>query len=86
MENLPKVTVYNYGENFTDENVTLDECVNYKDKTGITWIDVKDVSSDQSIEKISDCYNLHQLVRESLLEQSKRAKIEDHGDYLSEKY
>ncbi|OGC09149.1 magnesium and cobalt transport protein CorA [candidate division WOR-1 bacterium RIFOXYC2_FULL_37_10] len=83
MASEQKITIYNYNkDNYSEENASFDECINYKDKSGITWIDVKDVNNEQLLEKISNCYNLHQLVRESLLEQNKRSKIEDHGNYL----
>ncbi|MCX5751115.1 MAG: magnesium/cobalt transporter CorA [Candidatus Saganbacteria bacterium] len=79
----PTVKVFNYSETSSTENeITSYECVNYKSLPGITWIDIKDVGTQESIEKICECYQLHQLVRESLIEHDKRPKIEDHGDYL----
>lgn len=83
MQNNPSVTVFNYNESgFTDKKINPSECINFKGLPGVTWLDVKDVHDKASIEQISECYGFHQLVRESLLEPNKRAKIEDHGDYL----
>jgi magnesium transporter len=83
MSDNTSIRVFNYNETtVTETEAASYECLDYKNFSGVTWIDIKDAYSSESIEKVSECYQLHQLIRESLLEHSKRPKIEDYGEYL----
>ena len=79
-----KITVIDYDEtNFQEKEIkTIVECFPYKDKPTITWINVDGVHQIEILEKLGECFGLHPLVLEDILNTDQRTKIEDYGDYL----
>ncbi len=57
-------------------------CLPFKKKSTITWIDVDGVHDVPMLEKLGDCFGLHRLVIEDILNTDQRPKMEDYGDYL----
>jgi len=79
-----KITILDYDElNFKEKDTERwDECIQFKDKTTTTWINVDSVHQPETLEKIGECFGLHPLVLEDILNTDQRPKIEDYNDYL----
>jgi magnesium transporter len=60
----------------------FDECLLLKDKPGVTWIKVEGIHAVENLERLGECYNLHPLVLEDILNTDQRPKLEDFNDYL----
>ena len=48
----------------------------------VTWINVSGISQVKDLEKVGECFKLHPLVLEDILNVDQRPKIEDYEDYL----
>jgi magnesium transporter len=64
------------------ELVSVDACIPYKDKPTVTWINVSGVHNVPLIEKLGECFGLHRLVMEDIMNTDQRPKMEDYEDYL----
>ncbi|MBM4294692.1 MAG: magnesium/cobalt transporter CorA [Deltaproteobacteria bacterium] len=80
----PKITVMDYDEKnlYEAELPSFDGCLAYKNKPTTTWINVNGISHIPNVEKLGECFNLHPLVLEDILNIDQRPKIEDYDDYL----
>jgi magnesium transporter len=80
----PCITVMEYGDGSYREWTLKDitECFPCGDKAAVTWIDVDLVHQVDVIAKIGDCFGLHPLVVEDILNTDQRPKMEDYGEYL----
>ena len=74
-----KITVLDYDENNIQEKEIekVEDCFLYRDKKTITWINVDGLHEVDVIEKIGNCYGLHPLVMEDIVNTGQRPKIED---------
>ena len=79
-----KIHVINFDEaNFQESELdSIDACIPYKEKPGVTWINVDGVHNVPLLEKLGDCFGLHRLVMEDIANTDQRPKTEDYGDYL----
>jgi magnesium transporter len=48
----------------------------------VTWINVTGLSKGKDLEKLGECFKIHPLVLEDILEVGQRPKVEDYDDYL----
>lgn len=81
----PRITVVEFDEQGveTREIASLTECPARENRPGVvTWIDVNGISQVDHLEKLGDCFNLHPLVLEDILNVDQRPKTEDYEDYL----
>jgi len=78
------VTVLEYGEGvFLEKSLReLSECFPCRDSSTVTWIDVDLVHQVDLVARIGECFSLHPLVVEDILNTDQRPKMEDFGDYL----
>jgi len=79
-----RVTITCYNENNFVEN-ELDafaECLPVGDQEEVTWINVNGISQVQNLEKLGECFNIHPLVLEDILDLKQRPKVEDYETYL----
>ncbi len=60
----------------------IEECYPYKEKQGVTWINVDGLHDTDLIKEIGDSFNLHPLVLEDIVNTEQRPKIDDMDDYL----
>lgn len=60
----------------------LDQCIPVKGTGTITWINLEGLHDLELIRHFGDCYGLHPLILEDLVNTSQRPKLEDYGDYL----
>ena len=79
-----KVTLISYDEAHAQETevTAVEECASFKDKAGVTWINVDGVHQVEVVERIGECFGLHPLVMEDILNTDQRPKMEDLGDYI----
>jgi magnesium transporter len=79
-----KITVFDYDENnfIEKEARDVDECIPFRDKQTVTWINVDGVHRIDVLEKLTACYNIHHLVLEDILNINQRPKVEDFGEYV----
>ncbi|HEX5772700.1 MAG TPA: CorA family divalent cation transporter, partial [Geomobilimonas sp.] len=61
---------------------SVSQCIPYRDKESVTWINVDSVQQADIIQQIGECFGLHPLVMEDILNTSQRPKLEVYGDYL----
>jgi len=79
-----KISLIDYNENSFEERELKDieECFSYREKPGITWINIDGLHEVNIIEKIGEEFNLHPLIREDIVHTDQRPKVEDFDDYL----
>ena len=77
------IAIIDYDEtNISELEVkTLDQCFPFKESPTTTWINVEGLDADV-IQKLGDCYGLHPLVLEDVLNTDQRPKMEDYGEYI----
>jgi len=61
---------------------TVDECFIYKDKPTVSWINIDGLHQVDLIENIGECFDLHPLILEDILNTTQRPKLQDLEDYL----
>jgi magnesium transporter len=79
-----KVNVIQYSQgNFTQhEYNTFAECLPLPKGEGVTWIEVCGIHEVESLKNLGECFKIHPLVLEDILDPEQRPKIEDYEDYL----
>ena len=79
-----RITLFNYDEQEVEEKeiAAAEECVLFKDRATVTWINVTGLHQVDVLEKLNECFGLHPLVLEDILNTDQRPKLEDFGDYL----
>ena len=76
-----KITLIEYDkDNFNQKNIT--KCPTFENNNSIKWIKINGFSNIEKIKEIGQCFNLHPLVLEDILNTNQRPKIEDYKDYL----
>ncbi len=80
----PKITIMDYDEaHFQEKEAkTIEECFLFKDKPTVTWINIDGLHQVEILERLGECYGLHPLVLEDILNTDQRPKMEDYGEYL----
>jgi len=79
-----KITIVDYCEaKFQEKEAkSVEECLPYKDKSTVTWINVDGVHEMKVIEEIGKCFNLHPLILEDIVDTDQRPKIKDFVNYI----
>jgi magnesium transporter len=79
-----KIRVIDYDEaHFTEQELPgVEECIPYKNKPTVTWINVDGVHHVPLLEKLGVCFGLHRLVMEDIMTTDQRPKMEDYGEYV----
>jgi magnesium transporter len=79
-----KITLIDYDEaNFQEREVkAVEECFSFREKPTVTWINVEGVHQVEVVEKLGNCFGLHPLVLEDILNTDQRPKMEIYGDYV----
>jgi magnesium transporter len=79
-----KITIMNYDETQLQEEEakTFDECFPYKNRPTVTWINVDGIHQVETLEKLGECFGVHPLTLEDILNTDQRPKMEDFGDYM----
>jgi len=79
-----KITITRYNETEIAERHfdSFTECQLVGDPGEVTWINVSGISKVTDLEKVGECFKIHPLVLEDILEVGQRPKVEDYDDYL----
>jgi magnesium transporter len=79
-----RITVIDYDENEISERVIAspDECISYKDKNTVSWINIDGLHDMNVIRKIGEIFGLHPLVLEDIVNTGQRPKMDDFEDYI----
>lgn len=80
----PVITIFYYTPSEIEEKriENIAEFISYKERPGITWIDIDGVHDPKIIEALGKHYDLHPLTLEDILNTEQRPKREDFGKYL----
>jgi len=81
---IPRITIIDYDETHFQEREakSIEECFLFKEKPTLTWINVDGLHQVEVMERLGECYGLHPLVMEDILNTDQRTKMEDYGDYM----
>lgn len=60
----------------------LRECLPYKEKPSVTWLNIEGLHEVSAIEEMSSCYDLHPLTMEDILNTEQRPKVELFDKYI----
>jgi len=79
-----RITVIDYDEKDLIEKTvqTADECLPFRDKATVTWMNVDGLADASAIETLSAQFGLHHLVREDIRNTNQRPKAEDFEEYM----
>jgi magnesium transporter len=79
-----KITIMNYDESQFQEKEakTFEECFPYKGSPAVTWINVDGIHQIEPLQKLGECFELHPLTLEDILNTDQRPKVEDFGNYM----
>ncbi|MHC1725563.1 MAG: magnesium/cobalt transporter CorA [Syntrophobacteraceae bacterium] len=79
-----KAAIYEYSEQSFEELVTSlpEECLTPANKPVARWIKVDGIHDIEGLGKLGECFNLHPLTIEDILNTDQRPKLEDFDHYL----
>ncbi|MBM3498520.1 MAG: magnesium/cobalt transporter CorA [Armatimonadetes bacterium] len=80
----PRATVLRYGDGRVEERAIdlCEGCPVIEAGAGITWISVTGIADQDVLERLGECFGLHRLVLEDIMNADQRVKVDDFGDYL----
>ena len=79
-----RIAVVEYdGHDFQEKELeTLETCYLFPKEPSVTWINVIGVHQVEVLEKLGNCFGVHHLALEDILNTEQRPKIEDYGEDL----
>jgi len=79
-----KISVIDYSIGKFDEKVVknIEECFPSVKKPSITWINLDGLHDLATIEKLGNCFDIHPLVLEDIVNTNQRPKMEDYENYI----
>jgi magnesium transporter len=74
-----KISVIDYSLDKVEEREVknVEECFSFKEKPTVTWINVDGLHEIEVFEKLGECFEIHPLVLEDILNTDQRPKMED---------
>lgn len=83
-EGAARVTLIDYNaRRFLEAEVhAAEECIPYKDRPSVTWVNVDGVHDVQTVAAVAECFGLHPLTVEDITNVHQRPKLDDYGDYV----
>ncbi|MBI3591095.1 MAG: magnesium/cobalt transporter CorA [Candidatus Melainabacteria bacterium] len=74
-----KITLFDYDELHIDEKEVknIEECLSFKDKPTVTWINVEGIHEVEVLEKLGNYFGIHPLALEDIVNTDQRPKIDD---------
>ena len=73
---------YDEREAVEKEIEVVEECQIFRDRPGVTWINVSGMHDVNRLERLGNTLGLHPLVIEDILSTDQRPKTEDYSEYL----
>ncbi len=79
-----RFSIINYDEKEITEkqDASLEECLDVKNKSGTTWINISGIHDPNVIEKFGKYFGLHSLVQSDTMNTEIRPKFVNHDEYL----
>jgi len=80
-----EITTATYNEQEYSETTSklFKECpVFSKEADTVTWVNVNGLQNTKNLEELGECFQLHPLVLEDILNTDQRPKLDDYGEYL----
>ena len=79
-----RIHIIDYDEQGVREKnkATLDECIPFRDTDSVTWIDIEGLQDIQLLSSLGECYRLHPLIMEDILNTDQRPKSDDMESYI----
>jgi len=79
-----KISVIDYSIGKYDEIEVknIEDCFHLIKKPSITWINIDGLHEVDTIEKLGNCFNIHPLVLEDIVNTDQRPKMEDYDKYI----
>jgi magnesium transporter len=79
-----RITIIDYDrDNLREtEAETVEACAPYRDAPTVTWINVSGLHDVSLVEKLGECFRIHPLVLEDILNTYQRPKIEEYDDQV----
>lgn len=77
-------SVVDYDENHFSEQTTdrVEACALVRERSAVTWVNVDGLHDVAMVEKVGECFGIHPLVLEDVVNAGQRIKVEDFGDTL----
>ena len=73
---------YSIGK-FSEKKVkNIEDCFPFKRRPSITWINIDGIHDIEIIKKIGECFEIHPLVLEDIVNTDQRPKMEDYEKYI----
>ena len=78
------ISMMDYNETQIQEKdaATVGECLRFKEKPTVTWVNVTGIHDVTVIEEFGKAFNIHPLLLEDIVHSDQRPKLEDYDDYL----
>ena len=78
------ISMMDYDESQIQEKgaATVGECLPFKEKPTVTWVNVTGIHDIKVIEEFGKAFNIHPLLLEDIVHSDQRPKLEDYDDYL----
>jgi magnesium transporter len=82
--NEVKISMIDYDETQIQERdvASLEECLRFKEKPTVTWVNVTGIHDVKIIEEFGKAFNIHPLLLEDIVHTDQRPKLEDFDDFL----
>lgn len=81
-----KITIIEYDEMHFQEREakTIEECFPFKDKSRptVVWINIDGVHEIETLGRLGECFAIHPLIIEDILNTDQRPKMEDFDEYI----
>ncbi|MCU0276179.1 MAG: magnesium/cobalt transporter CorA [Acidobacteria bacterium] len=79
-----RIRILDYDEQGVREKnkALLDECVPFRDTDTVTWIDIEGLHDIAMLDQLGQCYGLHPLILEDILNTDQRPKTDDMESYI----
>ena len=77
-----KFSIIQFDKNEYSENkdANINECLDIKDKKGVSWINISGIHDPKIIEKFGESFGLHPLVQSDIMNTQLRSKFVNHDD------
>jgi magnesium transporter len=78
------ITVLDYDKDTFEEKLVaqVEDCFSLKESPTVSWINVDGVHEVDVIEKLGNCFGVHPLILEDIVNTDQRPKLEDFEQYL----
>ena len=78
------ISMMDYDESQIQEKgaATVGECLPFKEKPTVTWVNVTGIHDITVIEEFGKAFDIHPLLLEDIVHSDQRPKLEDYDDYL----